>query len=410
MEYNPADIDNRLRFFSELLSYDSNCYLWTYTADGALVSTNCPKLVLDTVFRRSSCYEYMLMHAQESDVPLMMSSTQDLAWGAVFETEENQLERIHVLGPIHTHTVSTVDLERAAWGKITPRWKPKYLKIMESLPIINTVMFSRRILMMQYCVTNEWLLVSDIVMQRETIEEIGRDLDKYEENGIFADRIQVYMAEQSLLSMIRNGDMNYKDAVQKATRFFTGKQQLSDNPLQHAKLGQVQFIALCCNAALEGGLSAETAYNRKDAYIRDVENAKSISEISEIGKSMFADYIALVHRQLNHRNYSKAVQSTCDYIENHLDKNLSAEVLASRVGYSAYYLSRLFKKETGVSIDEYARNIRIERAKVMLSSSGDSIQDIAEELGFGGRNYFAVTFKKATGMPPAAYRKEHRRL
>lgn len=112
---------------------------------------------------------------------------------------------------------------------------------------------------------------------------------------------------------------------------------------------------------------------------------------------------------MNH-NLSKAVRSTCDYIENHLNENLTAEFLAGRVGYTGYYLSRLFKKETGFSIDAYTRNVRIERAKLLLASSTESIQDIAESLGFNGRNYFSTIFRKNAGMPPAAYRKKYQRL
>lgn len=410
MDFQPNDVDSRLRFFAELLSYNSGCYLWNYTADGTLIDTNCQDLVLEKFFHNNGCFEFMMEHAANHTEPIMMSSQLGMIWGAVFEMEDGQLVRIHVLGPAFTQTMTTVDLEKAVWGKISPKWKPKYLKIMERIPTLSSTMFAHRILMMQYRLTGERIQISDIVMQRGKAENRKAGAEDETDRGLYADRIQVHMAEQSLLSMIRNGDMNYKDVVQNASRFFTGNHKYSNDPLQHAKLGQVQFAVLCCNAALEGGLATETAYNRKDAYIQDIENAKSISEITEIGKTMYVDYITLVHRQRVNPAYSKAIQSSVDFIENHLSENLSVETIASRVGYSDYYLSRLFKKETGFSIDEYARNARIERAKLMLTSSKDSIQDIAEALGFGGRNYFAVTFKKVTGMPPAAYRKKYLRL
>ena len=92
-----------------------------------------------------------------------------------------------------------------------------------------------------------------------------------------------------------------------------------------------------------------------------------------------------------------------------MEEKLTAQDLASRIGYSGYYLSRWFKKETGFSIDEYARNAKVERAKRMLVTTQDSIQDIADSLGFAGRNYFASTFRKITGMPPAAYRKKYQK-
>lgn len=406
MTFDSTDTDSRLHFFAELLSYNSSCNIWTYDAGGNLLYTNCSDLVLDTIFRHSVCYSYMMEHAKAKSTPIVMSSSSGLMWGATFELDGEQLSRIHILGPIFTQTMSNIDLERITWGTaITPSWKPKYLKIMQRVPVLNATMFLHRVLMMQYCITGERLQTSDVEMQRELRE---KSLKK--EKNQHADRIQIYMAEEALLRMIRCGDTNYQEVIQKVFNTFTGNQKLSSNPLQHAKLSQVQFIALCCQAAIEGGLSAETAYNRKDAYIQDVENAARISEISEIGKAMYQDFVMLVHHQRKNPNYSKAIQSCCDYIENHLEENISVSTLASRVGYTDYYLSRLFKKETGFSIDEYARNVKIERAKMLLSHSHDSIQSIAEALGFGGRNYFSVTFRKVVGIPPAEYRKKHQHL
>lgn len=405
MDFKPGDIDSRLAFFTELLSYDSNCYLWTYASDGTLMHTNCKDLVLEQFLRSSGCFEYMMEYARNHSEPLMMSGSLSMVWGAIFEKEDEQCSRIHVLGPVFTQTVTSAEMEKEAWGKITPKWKPKYMKIMEKIPVLSSTMFMHRILMVQYCISGERIQMSDIVMQREPVKFVKKKQD----DGIYADRIQVHMAEQALLRMIRNGDLNYQGVLQDSAKVFTGKQRLAGDALQHAKLGQVQFVALCCNAALDGGLSAEVAYNRKDAYIQDIEHAKSITEITQIGINMYVDYITLVHKQRINPTYSKAIQSTCDYIENHLNEKLPVETLANRVGYSCYYLSRMFKKETGFSIDEYTRNVKIERAKLMLSSSQDSIQDISDALGFGGRNYFTSIFRKITGMPPAAYRKKYQK-
>lgn len=409
MDFHSADIDRRLTFFSELFSNDSHCYLWTYTPDGILLHTNCQDPVVEKLFQSNGCYNYMIEYASERTQPLMMSNSLSMVWGAVFELKDGWLNRIHVMGPVFTQTISNSELEKAVWDKTSPKRKARYMKSIMCVPVLSFTVFLRRILMMQYCVTGEHLQISDIVMQRPKKKTAKHDPKDAPDDGIYADRIQVYMAEQSLLNMIRSGDLDYQDVLQKSARFFTGKQRFSANALQHAKLGQVQFVALCCSAALEGGVSSEVAYSRKDAYIQDIENAKSLSEITEIGKTMYTDYITLVHRQHVNPAYSKEIQSTCDFIENHLREKLTAQDLASRIGYSGYYLSRWFKKETGFSIDEYARNAKVERAKRMLVTTQDSIQDIADSLGFAGRNYFASTFRKITGMPPAAYRKKYQK-
>lgn len=81
MAQSLENVDSRLHFFAELLSYNSNCYLWSYAPDGTLLSTNCPDLVLDKVFQHSSCYQYLLDQAQTNMAPLIMSSVYGLVWG-----------------------------------------------------------------------------------------------------------------------------------------------------------------------------------------------------------------------------------------------------------------------------------------------------------------------------------------
>lgn len=409
MNFSSQEIDTRLQFFSELLFHNSNCFLWCYSADGELLSTTSTKTVQDKIFRHIGCYDYMLEHTKSGTAPLMMSSASGLVWGAVFEQQHSVITRIHVLGPVSTHAGNTSYRKYVNWSKVTVSWRSKFMRIMESLPVINSLTFMQVLLMLQFCISGEHLTVSDIVLQ-QAVKTKSSGKSAVSEEEPYADRIHVYMAEQALLSFVRNGDVNYNTTLSDILPYFSNRRRFSKDALQHEKLGQVQFIVRCFTAAVEGGLPLDTAYTRKDSYIWDVENAKSVSEVRQIGMTMYKDFVQLVYMQRANRNLSSAVQSTCDYIENHLNENLAAEELARRVGYTNYYLSRIFKKETGFSIDEYARNTRIERAKIMLANSTDSIQKISEDLGFGDRNYFSVTFKKVTGIPPATFRKKHQRL
>ena len=162
---NPDDIDSRLHFFLELLSINSNFYLWTYASDGTLMHTNCQDLVLEKFLKVSGYFDYLIAHTEKSMMPLLMSNAMSMVWGAAFEQTEGQLSRIHVLGPVFTHTVAQAELEKQVWGKISPAWKPVYLEIMKKLPVLSTTTFVHRILMMQYCISGEKLKTSDIEMQ-----------------------------------------------------------------------------------------------------------------------------------------------------------------------------------------------------------------------------------------------------
>lgn len=407
-----ASVENRLQFFSDLLStFSEFCCFWYYDAEGSLMETNCADLVLDKVFRRAESYAYMLDYARENDAPLIMSSTYGLVWGASFEKEEGELRRIHVMGPVFTQTPDSAMMDEIlASSPITVGWKPKFQRILQRIPVFNMTTFFSLIIALEYCVSGKKLRHSDLMLQRAPAPRKENVRSEWRQEERHADRNQVYRAEQSILQMIREGNLPHMNTWQQAVNTFTGSQQLSRNHLQHAKLSQVQFIAMCSRAAIEGGLSPEIAYTRNDAYIQDVDSARTISDIIQIGRSMYVEFVELVHKQKADPGISKPIMSCCDYIQTHLGEKISASTLASRVGYSNYYLSRLFKQQMGLSIDQYIRNMRIDRAKFLMTTTQESIQDISDQLGFSNRNYFTQVFTQVTGMSPAAYRKENQHI
>ncbi|WP_425357410.1 helix-turn-helix domain-containing protein [Mahella australiensis] len=63
-----------------------------------------------------------------------------------------------------------------------------------------------------------------------------------------------------------------------------------------------------------------------------------------------------------------------------------------------------FKKEIGYSINDYIKNAKIEYAKMLLSSSTQSVQNISDSLNFCSRSYFADVFQKIVGTSPNEYR------
>ena len=82
--------------------------------------------------------------------------------------------------------------------------------------------------------------------------------------------------------------------------------------------------------------------------------------------------------------------------------------LAGKVGYTENYLARKFKAEMGMPINAYVRKARIHRAKMLLSATAMSIQEIADQLHFCSGSYFAEAFQKEAGESPTAYREKNK--
>ncbi len=93
-----------------------------------------------------------------------------------------------------------------------------------------------------------------------------------------------------------------------------------------------------------------------------------------------------------------------DYIEDNLDSDLSLETLEQKFYINRFYLSRLFKKSTGINIHGYILLKRISWAKKLLIE-GRSVTDACQMSGFNDYSNFIRIFKKTVGVSPGRYRK-----
>lgn len=96
------------------------------------------------------------------------------------------------------------------------------------------------------------------------------------------------------------------------------------------------------------------------------------------------------------------------YIENNYMKKLSLEDIAYRSFLSKSYFSQLFKEVTGTNFSTYCQKVRIEKACHLLSTTDDTVQAVAEKVGFTDMKFFYNVFKRFTGEVPGEYQKRHR--
>ena len=108
------------------------------------------------------------------------------------------------------------------------------------------------------------------------------------------------------------------------------------------------------------------------------------------------------------REGSAVIAKVQSLIRERLHGELSRDDIAAAVYLNPAYVSRLFRKETGMSLTEYIARARIEEAKRLLVETNDKISHIAESVGYVHLSYFAKLFRKVTGLTPQEYRKKHR--
>ena len=93
------------------------------------------------------------------------------------------------------------------------------------------------------------------------------------------------------------------------------------------------------------------------------------------------------------------------YLQEHLDKEISLNILADEFHLSSQYISQLFKSEIGVNFLAYLTSIRMERAKKLLLATSLSIGEISEKCGYADYRVFTKAFKKEEGSTPSQYRR-----
>lgn len=101
------------------------------------------------------------------------------------------------------------------------------------------------------------------------------------------------------------------------------------------------------------------------------------------------------------------VEQAIQYIRAHIGETITLEELASSVCLSVSYFAHLFKKRTGFAPVEYIINSRIERAKVLLVRTNQSISEIAEEVGYASSGSLINLFTRRVGVSPRRYRMMH---
>ena len=115
-------------------------------------------------------------------------------------------------------------------------------------------------------------------------------------------------------------------------------------------------------------------------------------------------YFTRVYQE-NQNKSKMPIRIAKKYIQENFDSPITLEEVAEAISLSPAYLSTLFKKEIGIKFSDYLISCRMEKAKQLLKESGESMQIIAEQVGYSDAKYFSKTFFKTIGLKPSEYRK-----
>lgn len=211
--------------------------------------------------------------------------------------------------------------------------------------------------------------------------------------------LHLYDLENRLITAIMrsDGEETYLCLTQIARQL----KQNGQDMLQHR--GYCAYLWRQIDRKVFQSLGRRRTTEKKQQMDYRIGRMQDISEMIALFDEYIKDYASVL--KLNQQDQiSKVVEKVKECIQTSLSEDISLESVAEQVGFSAPYLSKLFKKTEGVNFKEYLIAVRMEAAKRFLDTRM-TIAEVAEAVGYPNADYFSTIFKKHCGFTASEYRK-----
>ena len=209
--------------------------------------------------------------------------------------------------------------------------------------------------------------------------------------------------EENLLKAIR---LNKKDSFSETLRNLI--LILKQYPYSKVVSIQFQIIAECIKTINQTTHIDSSKYDLTLEDFRSIFSSfETIEKVEEWLLKIFEEYQEILEKikGLKNDKYYSIVEKAQQYIaNNYQDVNMNVESVADTFGYTSYYFSKIFKEITGINILDFIKNIRINKAKELLSIESIKVVEIPPMTGFSNNSNFYSTFKKTVGLTPSSYR------
>jgi len=185
---------------------------------------------------------------------------------------------------------------------------------------------------------------------------------------------------------------------------------MSLDPQRQRQYSFISFATLASRAAMEGGLSEETAFLLSDLYCQRMDLLTGQSEFERLILGMAMDFCEKVANSRLPERITPPVRKALNYISVHLHESFGVEDLAEHCNLCRRSLSLRFREEMGVGVVEYVQREKIAEARFLLEHTELGLPEISSHLNYSSQSYFTAQFKKIVGETPERYRNKKKLL
>lgn len=220
-------------------------------------------------------------------------------------------------------------------------------------------------------------------------------------------RHHTYQEERYVMECIREGQPNR--ALQSMDALVPTVSTLSDKPMNHYRNLAIISVAMATREAIAGGVAPFRAYQLSDLLVQKIDKCMKIDQLQEYQRKSVYQFAKLVEEVRQAKSTSSYAEQCKDYINKNYRTKISLEDMAEDIGITPEHLSRTFRKDTGMRIQDYIQKTRINRAANLLKYSEASLDEISYYLNFHSQSHFGRVFKKYMQMTPKQYRDTHKK-
>lgn len=212
-----------------------------------------------------------------------------------------------------------------------------------------------------------------------------------------------YQHEQKKLGSIRAGNLKLLEECQ--DEVWPGEiGQLADNPLRQEKNLSIVVMSIACRAAIDGGVAPQKAFSMSDVFISNIERMTQVLPIQAAVVEYEREFARTVEQVKHDSEHNRYVERAKEYVAEHIDESIRVVQIGEALGINENYLTGLFHKYEGITLQHYIRKEKVRQAKELLLYSSYSCSEIAALLCFSTQSHFSSAFKREVGMTPAKYR------
>lgn len=221
-------------------------------------------------------------------------------------------------------------------------------------------------------------------------------------NRIRVENSQMIRKEDELLKSITSG--NAELAESQALNLLNAFEDSSEHSPERARLYAMRLLFMIEKI----GVKLDNDYVSDSWYRRMMDRLLQCSEMNEMHALVLE--VALRVTEYYAQSIAASRMTLSERVKQYIDKNFARPIdiasIASAMHFSRSHISSCFHNDTGISINDYITNTRMEHAKTLLLTTDMKILDISAACGYQDANYFSRVFKRTQGIYPMQYREQ----